>query len=94
MNSVYGHNRVVPTSDILYVGYDVDLVTRKITFEYHLSCDIGFEFSLLSECRDDVQEILIEMMKEDKISLGISDTVSEYCNVVVTGNLPWEVEEK
>lgn len=93
MNSVYGHNRISPTFDILYVGYDVDLITRKITFEYHLSSDIGFNFSLLSECRDDVQVILGDMMLEDKISLGILDTESEYCNVVVSGNLPWEEEE-
>lgn len=93
MNSVYGHNRISPTSDILYVGYDVDLVTRKIKFEYRLSSDIEFEFSLLSECRDDVQEILGDMMLEDKISLGILDTESEYCNVVVSGNLPWEEKE-
>lgn len=89
MNPVYGASVISPTPDIMWAGYDVDLVTRKIIFEYKLSSDIGFEFSLLSECRDDVQEIIKELLEEDGIVLGISDTESEYCNVVMFGNLPW-----
>lgn len=92
--SSYGYSKVNHWEDVPDVGYTIDLVTRKIRFKYQLSCDIGFEFSLLSECRDDVQEILKEMMEEDGIVLGISDTVSDYCNVVMFGNLPWEESEE
>lgn len=94
MNPVYGANVINPTSDIFWAGYDVDLVTRKIKFMYRLSNDVGFEFSLLSECRDDVQEVLKKLMMEDELYLGISDTESEYCNVVMFGNLPWEENEE
>lgn len=91
--SDYGNERINYYEDIPSVGYIVDLVTRKIRFQYTLSCGIGFDFSLLSECRDDVQSILREMMDEDEITLGILDTKEEYCCVVVSGNLPWEEKE-
>jgi hypothetical protein len=62
------------------VGFTVDLVTRKITFQYE-----DYNFCLLSECRDDIQQEIRIMLDEDKISLGILDTESEYCNVVMFG---------
>ena len=72
------------------VGYTIDLQTRRIKFEYTLSEDLGFSFALLSECRDDVQKEIQEMLREDGTVLGILDTESEYCNVVMFADLPWE----
>lgn len=74
------------------IGYTIDLQTRKIKFEYELSEDLGFSFTLLSECRDDIQKGLRKMLAEDGITLGILDTESEYCNVVMFADLPWEDE--
>lgn len=73
--------------------FSIDLQTRKIKFKYSLGEDIGFEFSLLSECRDDVQKEIQEMLQEDDIVLGILDTDTEYCNVVMFADLPWENEK-
>lgn len=74
------------------IGYTIDLQNRKIKFEYELSEDLGFSFSLLSECRDDIQKELRKVLDEDGIVLGILDTESEYCNVVMFADPPWEDE--
>jgi hypothetical protein len=86
--STFGHYRSWGTKP----EYTIDMMTRKIKFKYSISEDYSFEFDLLSECRDDVQKELQEMLEEDGIVLGILDTESEYCNVVMFADLPWEDE--
>ncbi len=86
--STYGHQRCYGNN----AEFSIDMQTRKIKFKYSLGEDCSFEFSLLSECRDDVQKEIQEMLQEDNIVLGILDTASEYCNVVMYADLPWEDE--
>jgi hypothetical protein len=88
--SSYGHSHTYEDGDT--IGYTINLKSRKITFEYTLGEDCGFSFSLLSECRDDIQKELRKILDEDEIVLGIFDTESEYCNVVMFADLPWEDE--
>ena len=64
------------------VGYIVDLVTGKIEFRYPLCEDGRYETNLLSQCRDDIQIIIKEMLAEDEITLGILETEDDYFNVV------------
>lgn len=86
--STYGHQRRYGNN----AEISIDLQTRKIKFMYNIGGTISFEFDLLSECRDDVQKEIQEMLQEDNITLGILDTESEYCNVVMFADLPWEDE--
>ncbi|MFZ2992426.1 MAG: hypothetical protein WA061_01810 [Microgenomates group bacterium] len=63
----------------------INMRTRRIMFEYYLSeeRDCGFEFSLLSECRDDVQHYIEEMLKDSGIEIMVVEDFS-YVYTIVT----------
>jgi hypothetical protein len=79
-NTTWAHS--VTESDGLSYGYEIDLVTRKIRFQYDASKDMSFDFSLLSEVGENWQIPMKQLLEEDGITLGIYDGDDDYCNVV------------
>ena len=70
----------------------VDLQTRKIKFCYNLDSEGGvYRFSLLSECRDDVQEILKKELEDNNIEvMKVSDCLNFYTIVTNSKTLIFE----
>ena len=70
----------------------VDLQTRRILFCYTLDSEGGvYRFSLLSECRDDVQEILKAELIANKIEvMKVSDCLDFYTIVTNSDFLIFE----
>jgi hypothetical protein len=83
-NSIYGHEII--ESDGLSYGYTVDLVTRKIRFQYDVSHECSFNFSLLAEVGENWQIPFKQLLAEDGIELGIYDGKDDYCNIVLPGS--------
>ncbi len=61
------------------VWLSVDLATRRIKFCYDLGEGGIYRFTLLSECRDDVQKMLKQILRRDKIKvMKVSDEMDYY----------------
>lgn len=65
--------------------YTIDLCTRRIVFRSNIGENYEYTSDLLSEMPEPDQPIFAEMLKNDNIELGILDTDTEYCNVVISG---------
>jgi hypothetical protein len=69
------------------VWYTVNLLNRRIEFCYELDSEGGvYRFSLLSECRDDVQAILLNMLYDEGIEILKVEDNRDYYTVVTNSN--------
>lgn len=80
-------------------GYYIDLVTRQITFQYSINNDtddeIGFDFTLLCECRDDKQVEIKAMLAEEGILIATKETEDDFLTFVTNAPILenfWETE--
>lgn len=70
------------------VWFHVNLETRRVEFCYELDSEGNtYNFSLLSECRDDVQEILKEMLSDENIEIIVVEDNRDFYTIVTNSNL-------
>lgn len=66
----------------------IDSVTRRVKFEYVLDSEGGYyEFELLSECRDNIQEIIQTILKREKIETITVEDNRDFYTIVTNSNL-------
>ena len=68
---------------------DIDSKTRRVKFSYMYS-DIWYEFSLKSECNDKMQELMVLILKKNKIQTLPVEDYSDYYTIVINSQLPFE----
>lgn len=67
------------------IWIDIDLTTRRVTFCYELDSDgTRYRFSLLSECRDDIQEVLKSYMQSNDINVLVVEDLYDYYTIATT----------
>ncbi len=69
------------------VWYNVNLLNRRIEFCYELDSEGStYRFSLLSECRDDVQEVLRVMLDDEGIEVLKVEDNRDFYTIVTNSN--------
>ena len=70
------------------VWFHVNLETRRVEFCYELDSEGGvYKFTLLYECRDDVQETLKEMLSDENIEIITVEDNRDFYTIVTNSNL-------
>jgi hypothetical protein len=60
----------------------IDNVTRRVEFEYFLDGYVKFNFTLLSECRDDIQKIIKDILEKEEIEVMVVEDKMDYYTIV------------
>lgn len=69
------------------VWYNVNLLNRRIEFCYELDSEGStYCFSLLSECRDDVQETIKIMLQDEGIGILVVEDNRDFYTIVTNSN--------
>jgi hypothetical protein len=69
------------------VWYNINLLNRRIEFCYELDSEGGvYRFSLLSECRDDVQEKIKVMLADEGIGILVVEDNWDFYTIVTNSN--------
>lgn len=77
-----------------HVWIEINLSTRRISFCYDLSeevgFDFGFRFSLLSECRDDIQKIIKSLIESLGIEIMTVEDRRNFYTIVTNSRLDFD----